>query len=611
MGRCTMKPKHKKKYKRKKYNLHERIKKMKKKQEPEKETITDEKILDAPIITGEPTITYKDNTYATGEDIEASSFIITSHDGELEILERSTFMKTAYKNTGYGVSAQVKHKEYGLEWQTPLINPYYVASMLNLSWSHRRCCEVVARDVTRNGLDIITRQGYDDEQYQAGKEELQEWITNSKKPFTDVISEVAYDHESLGIAGLELIRENGYDSPLIRFEHLNTLDCKVSVDGRRVKQTINAETVYFQVWQENYDDEGRIMYLDMYTGEWSYEVLPPERQANEVILFTNYQTGCNDTGVAPITTGIDIIKLDCGALYFNMAFFENYGLAAFAVKISGNFKDEEKNRYLPDGKPNPKFDITKTLRYQIGQQIQEVRRNPHSAIVLSFPTKVGQEPVSVDIIPLSTDVKEASFRLMRDDDLRAICGCHGMSKNIISTVDTGALGGNALDVEISNHSETKIQPMQELLLAKINKVLQYEVGITFSDNVKAWKINLLNLLKIDVDKEIDRTIKAIEYGIMTPYDAQNRLSKVLNIVPDEENELLKEYFFQGRPLRDYFYGTAYDEDDMYLNEIEHKLLGGEADIQINKRKAENIRSVKNKAGTQAKKNTKKLYTLGR
>lgn len=558
--------------------------------------ITDEGILDAPILSGEkPSIKIMDNVYANGEDIQASSMIITTDNGENRLIDRSTFMKQVYKNNAYGVSAQVKQKDYGSEWQVPLINPEYIASMLNLSWAHKRCCEVVARDVTRNGVEVITRQNYDDEEYKEGKLELQEWLTSAYKSFTEEVSRTAYDYEGLGNAGLELIRENGYGTPLLRFEHLNTLTCKIDVEGRRVKQTVGTKTVYFQVYNENYDDDGNIMYLDRYTGQWSYTPLPPERQANEVIWYNNYESGANQMGVAPITTGIDIIKLDCGALYFNTAFFENYGMAAFAVKISGNFKDEEKNRYLADGSNNPNFDVTKTLRYQIGKQIQEVHNNPHSAIVLSFPTKVGQEPVSVDIIPLSTDVKEASFRLMREDDLKAICGCHGMSKNLISTVDTGALGGNALDTEISNHSETKIQPLQEVLLAPINKVLQFEAGVTFSESVSAWKLNLPNLLKIDVDKEVDRTLKAIDYGILSPYDAQVKLGKVLNIVPDEDNPLLKEYFFKGRPLREYFYGASYDEEDLFLSELESNLLNGGATVDVNeKRRTKNLTSIKSK-----------------
>lgn len=548
-------------------------------------------------LKSKPTVTYKDNVYANGEDIEASTFLVTTNDDEINILDRSVFKKAVYKNTGFGVSAQVDEKEYGSEWQTPLINPSYIASMLNLSWSHARCCEVVARDVTRNGLEIKTRQGYDDEEYHQGKIELRTWINNMLYPLSDIISNVAYDTESIGYGGVELIRESTLDSPLLRLEHLNAVDCKIGTDKKRVKQTINSKTVYFQIYGEDHDDTtGEQLYLDKFTGKWSETPLSEERQANQVILYTNYQTGANSYGVAPITKGLDIIKLDLGAIYFNTGFFDNYGMPAFAVKVSGNFKDAEKERYLPDGSLNPDFDITKTLRYQIGQQIQEVQKNPHSAVVLSFPTKVGQEPVDVEIIKLSTEVKEASFRLMRDDNLKAICGCHGMSKNLISTVDTGALGGNALEVEISNHSETKIQPLQNFLLSKINKLLLAEVGTTFTDSVQAWQISLPNLLKLDVDNEIDRCMKAVDIGVMTPYDAQNRLSKILNIVPDEDNPFLKEYFFKGRPIIEYFIGNVVDDTDAKLREIEYGLANGSAKVDINvQRRDKNLTSIKNNA----------------
>ena len=56
--------------------------------------------------------------------------------------------------------------------------------------------------------------------------------------------------------------------------------------------------------------------------------------------------------------GLDIIEIEMGRTNYVMDFFVNFGMPAWVVTITGNFYDEERNHYLPDGSVNPNFKLT-------------------------------------------------------------------------------------------------------------------------------------------------------------------------------------------------------------------------------------------------------------
>lgn len=551
-----------------------------------------------------------DKTVNSNKQLMSASYLVTVDDYDTmsnpRLIDRATFNQLQYKNTSIKMSetAQINESEYGTEWKTPEYPLKFLAGLLDVNLFHYDCCEMVGLDCVKNGYDVV-KNGADTPQINEAKEEVLNWLNSLPTSILDMFQEVITDYEAIGCSGSEIIRETTLGSPIVDFNHLKVTNIKLHTDDKRLIMEIGGKRVWFFLYGTNYDEDGRVMYLNRETGEWSYTSWGVDLDAHEVIWWREYKTGCNSYGSARITKALDILELEIGRTNFNIKFFENYGLPAFAVYITGNFRDEEQNRYLPDGSENPDFDVTKTLRYRLAQQIEEVIKNPHSAVVLSLPTSVGAGEVKVNFVPLSTDIKEASFRLMRQDNKDDICSVHKISSNLVGASKTGALGGNVLESETKVYQENKIQPIQKVFTNPFTKLLHDEVGITFNYDNTGLTFKLLELLKQDLEVELDRVIKLIDNGLISLYDGQVKLSKSLNIVPNEDEPLLHEYMYKGRPLKDYFYsGGLEDHTTLQLKSLESKLVAGVEDA----RKAKNIASIKDNAKVGTVQHLKKIIT---
>lgn len=550
----------------------------------------------------------KNEIIQDNKKLMAASYLVTVDDYDTmsnpRLIDRATFNQLQYRNTSIKMSetAQINESDYGSEFKTPEYPLKFLAGLLDINLFHYDCCEMVGLDCVKNGYDVV-KTGADTEQINNAKTELLNWLNNLPTSILDMFQEVITDYEAIGCGGTEIIRETTLLTPIVDFNHLEATNCKLHTDDKRLLMEIGGKKVWFFLYGTNYDENGKLMYLNRHTGEWSYNSFGADNDAHEIIWWREYKTGCNAYGSARITKALDILELEIGRTNFNIKFFENYGLPTFAVYITGNFRDEEQNRYLPNGEENPNFDVTKTLRYRLAQQIEEVIKNPHSAVVLSLPTTVGAGDVNVEFIPLSTDIKEASFRMMRQDNKDDICSVHKISSNLVGASKTGALGGNVLEAETKVYQENKIQPIQKVFTNPFNKLIHDEIGITFQYDNNGLSFKLLELLKQDMDVELDRVIKEIDNGLITLYDAQVKLSKTLNIVPNDEEPLLNEYFFKGHPLKDYFYnGVMDDYNTRQLKEYEYQLTSGAK----NARKNKNLISIKSNAKKGTIHNIKKI-----
>lgn len=550
----------------------------------------------------------KEKTINTEKQLMSASYLVTVDDYDTmsnpRLIDRATFNQLQYKNTSIKMSetAQINDTEYGTEWKTPEYPLKFLAGLLDVNLFHYDCCEMVGLDCVKNGYDVV-KTGTDTLYIDEAKQELTGWLNNLPTPILDMFQEVIFDYEGVGCCGSEIIRETTLGSPIVDFNHLKVTNCKLHTDDIRLVMELHGKKVWFVIYGRNYDDDGNLLYCNRHTGELSTESWGVDDDAHEVLWWREYKTGCNDYGSARITKALDILELEIGRTNFNIKFFENYGLPAFAVYITGNFRDEEQNRYLPDGSENPNFDVTKTLRYRLAKQIEEVIKNPHSAVVLSLPTTIGSGDIHVQFVPLSTDIKEASFRMMRQDNKDDICSVHKISSNLVGASKTGALGGNVVEAETAVYQENKIQPIQKVFTNPFNKLLHDEVGVTFRYDNSGLSFKLLELLKQDMDIELDRAIKELDNGLITLYDAQVKLSKTLNIVPDEDEPLLKEYFYKGKPLKDYFYGSMHEYNTRQLEQFEYQLTSGAK----NARKNKNLTSIKNNADKTTLPDIKKIF----
>ena len=485
-----------------------------------------------------------------------SSYLVTVDDYDSyknpRLIDRTTFNHFSFKNGSFSESAQVDFDSYGVDFKTPEYPLEFLSGLLRINTYHEECCDRVSLDVTKHGWDIVsTKTDYKEADLNL-RQEIIDWINSMPEAASDLLQECCYDFEALGVTAWELIRENGLGSPLQYIKRFDVTHSMLSTDDKRVKQTIGTETAWFQLY--NTTDQAVHRDTGMF---YPRGALTPETEAHEVLWIRKYKTNSDSYGSAKISKAVDVIESEIGRANFNKKFFENYGMPAFAVTVIGNFKDMESKRFLPDGTLNPDFDETKTLKYIIGQQLKEIQMNPHSALVITIPTSMGIGEVEVEITPLSTDVKEASFRLLREDNKQEICAAHGMSSDLIGTTQTGNLGGTSLELDLSSYGKNKIKPIQTIFNNAFTKMVQER----FETTEFKFKLNEHELE--DKDKKIDRAIKLGNAGLMTRREQMVMLSQTFNLNPDTDNEYLDKYLINGKTEEEIFDNNPRQGTDYY------------------------------------------------
>lgn len=524
-------------------------------------------LLDVP-----PTIKYiPDAKPIKREDIPADSFIVTSDNEKNLYINNNSAFKSFYDTTiEFTQSAQRQSHEYNLQFKTPAYPPAFITFLTRKNWVFGSCAERVANDSTKNGFDITARAGVTDDEDINAKEELMDFFNQMPKSIVSTLRQCIYDYKTGGNAGIEIVRENGLESPLQHFLWFDVENVKLCTDNKRIVQTIDGQDTFFIIYGTNYEN-GQKQYLNRITGEWSDTPLNPEEEAHEVLWFYRHDRGCNEYGIPNIAKGLDVIEIELGRTNYVLDFFVNFGMPAWVVSITGTFYDEERNKYLPDGTLNPKFDITKTIRYKVGQQIQEIiDGGRHGAIVMSFPTTMGQDPVQINITPLATDTKEASFRGLADDDGRAICRMMNVDPNLIFGAEAGAMGNNALDSTLQQHNDNEVKPMQNIFGNEINKLLLFENDTSFKYDISNQKFKLLDYIEQNITESVNRDKDLVLNGLMTAREFQVKYSKALGINSENEEPLLDEYCIRGVPIRVLAEKGSINEND--LNNINKQVI---------------------------------------
>lgn len=531
-----------------------------------------------------------------------NSFVVTAdNDGNLYLQEKGVFKQFDDYTTTFNSSAQRQENYYGMEFKTPAYPTSFLTFLSRNNWVYRQCAERVSNDCVKNGFDIVSRTGVEDVEDIEAKQEVLDFFNRMPVPITKTLKNTIYGYELVGNTGIEIIRENGLDSGLQHLEVFDVTHVKLCTDNQRIVQTVNGEDTFFIIYGKNYDEQGNKLYLHRYTGEWSKTPLPADEEAHEVIWIYRYDIGANEYGVPLIATGLRTLEMERGRENYIIDFFVNFGMPAWIVSITGQFYDEESRRYKEDGSLNPDFDVTKTIRYKIGQQIQEIiDGGRHGAIVMSYPTSMGQDPVKVEVTPLATDVKEASFRGLREDNNTDLCGMMGIDPNLIVKSETGAMGNNAVDSLLLQHNDNKIKPTQNVIVNEINHMLLLENESTFVNDISNVKFKLLDFIEQNITESVQRDADLVLKGLMKAREFQNKYSKALGISSDDEEELLDTYCINGVPIT-----VLAEKGNSNIRILEQQVLKAGAEID---RKQRNFLQAQKRADKGLLFNIKKTIT---
>src|SRR5699024_8094272 len=147
-----------------------------------------------------------------------------------------------------------------------------------------------------------------------------------------------------------------------------------------------------------------------------------EEKANEIIHVSNYTSRSDYYGAPDVIPALGAMLADYERMEYNSDFFKNHAVPAYAVTVVGAELDDESE------------DSIKHL-FQ-----NDLKENRHATLVMSVSkSELSQinEPIEIQFEPLIVDVKEASFRLFRQDNRDEILSAHGVPPYRIAVNETG------------------------------------------------------------------------------------------------------------------------------------------------------------------------------
>lgn len=475
----------------------------------------------------------------------SNAWIVTtnpSDPNEFKIFDRSIMNQFAIKSRNIYTNTKEK-EEYG-KWdgfKTPTYPLEKLAQLLEYNTWHKKCCEAVATDAMGTEWTIIKKEDTHEEQDETHKEQLTQFINGLTKNIHQIFKEIVYDRRSLGCAALEIIRDPEGEHKPIDLHPLSVMDLHRHNDNCRIKQQVGTDEVWFVEYGKNYDEQGRPYDVDCRTGKKvAKDSLPYEYTANEVIWFREYAPQSKTYGLANIIPALNAIYGDLGRAEYNNKFFENYGLPAFAITVTGDFQDYDEPRYLEDGTPNPNYDVKQTLKYKISQQIKEVIKNPHSAVTITVPSLSEESNVDVKIQPLSVDQKDSSFVIFRSDNREEVAAAHGVPLYRLGLAINGSLSGNVATETSNIYTDSMIQPLRNENAEIINTLAVNEFEIT------DYIFSLDHFRKKDEQKELSMGTTLFEHGALTLGEYISFFGKKFGAVKPDNSYLMECRLINGQ-----------------------------------------------------------------
>ncbi|AIF45651.1 phage portal protein [Virgibacillus sp. SK37] len=484
-------------------------------------------------------------------------FIYTS---KKKLIEKDILERHAIKNNTEDMDFSFTDKQV----VEPPYNLPALVVILEQNTYHKRAVYQKAVDIAGLGWQL---KSIEEEE---GIEEVENMLKSLNEDLVEVHKRGLIDYFSIGFDFYEIGREDNNPNAAIDFiEHVPAHTIRF-LKGRKVAlQQKGMKKKYFKRYKYPYDvhkETGEIKKLGS---------LPPELRAREFYSDVDYAPGHSYYGQPSIIPALGAVKGDISRREYNIDWFGNFGVPACLVTVSGGF---DQGPVGEDGYTD--------LERAIEDRFDELTENPHSTMVLSIPSVKGSpNPVEVKIEKLSTEVKEASFRLYREDNMKEVLSSHGVPASRLAITESGALGGNVSEQETEIYKRSVIEPMQNKLERFMNSIIEHNTGSLAFE----FKFNDMDLE--DEQKDLDMAIKLFDKAAITPNQLIQYFGWKYNLLES------------SHPAMDYHYlnGQAIDGD---LPEAEETAINE----QINEEVENALKSLKSTVEEQIQVSKKKWWS---
>jgi PBSX family phage portal protein len=289
------------------------------------------------------------------------------------------------------------------------------------------------------------------------------------------------DYESTGNGYIEVARDA--KGEVSKLYHLPVGDVRWGKEKQRVMQQVGEKKVWFKL----FGDE-RI--LDKNTGKFVDAISKPEDVANEVIPIVQYTHKSSCYGLPEWLPAIYHMFGDFKETEYNIDFFLNFGIPAYAVIVEGK-------------------NLSQEVKEEISKYFETTLKgtgSQHKTLTLNVPTGG-----SIKFEKLNVEQKEASFRVYHKDNRDSVLTAHHVPPYRVGIVEKGQLGGSVATETDRIYLDSVINPRQTDFSWVITEFIIKE-----GFQVKGWELNFKDINIYDEDRESQIAERYIGNGIKTP-----------------------------------------------------------------------------------------------
>lgn len=344
-----------------------------------------------------------------------------------------------------------------------------------------RCVNQIAIDVAGLGWSLQLKEGKKEDKLEFEKLNTFLRKPNEDDPLRTILKQLLIDWGSVGWFGIEVVRDN--KGEVAKIYHVPAHTLKVHKDREKYAQVRNNK----KVWFKKFGVEGDISAKDGKEAKVTIKT-----KANELIFYRNFYPRSDYYGVPNAIAAIGDITGLIGLRDYNLSFFENYGVPSAIVILEGDWDDDSDKK------------VTDFLNKEL-----KGATNAHRTLVVSQP-----DNCTFTYKPLTTGVKDGSFRLYEQTRRDNILIAYSMPPERIGVRVTGSLGGNVAEESTRIYVQGVIEPLQLDLEDIINdKLLQSEI----------YEFKFADIDLRDYDMEIKQFNSLLERGTTTPNEIRNKL----------------------------------------------------------------------------------------
>lgn len=386
---------------------------------------------------------------------------------------------------------------YADSGESGLVSPPYtleqLAQQLETNTLHYRAVKQKASDVAGRGF-VLRPKGDEAEGSQA-EETWAEFLESVQldergdESFKERIVAAHEDFEAIGWAVLEVSRRaDGVPDGLW---HVPAQTIRAHIDGRRFAQKRGNKTIWFK----RFGLAGTVNRSD---GGWSDRGATPRALAgNELIVIRNPTPRSSHYGLPDHIPAMAALAGWRAQAEFNVRFFDRNAMPSYAVVLEG-------------------ADFSEEVEDMIREHFEAIKGKPHQTLVIPIPGAGGDEAnrPTLKFEKLSADIKDASYRLYKQDNALEICIAHGIPPYRVGWPIMGSLGGATAEEMTQIYNDGIVQPRQETWEDRLTLTLLGSRGLNLPDHeLKANELDTRNEAR-----DIEKAKALAELDVVTPND---------------------------------------------------------------------------------------------